>query len=61
VILDFFNLKRIKTKDEIEALRLNEIAIKEMVDFQKLDNYKLMFNSKVLNQRIKMLKEVINA
>ena len=61
VILDYLYLKKINSKVDINALRLNEIQIKELVDFHKLDKYKKIFNSKILDKRIKLLKEIIHA
>lgn len=61
VILDYLYLKKLNSEDDIDALRFNEILIKEIVDFHKLDKYQKIFNSKVLDKRIKLLKEIINA
>ena len=61
VILDYLYLKKLNSEDDIDALRFNEIQIKEIVDFHKLDKYQRIFNSKVLDKRIKLLKEIINA
>ncbi len=61
VILDYLYLKKLNSEDDIDSLRINEIQIKEIVDFQKLDKYQRIFNSKVLDKRIKLLKEIINA
>ena len=61
VILDYLYLKKLNSIDDIDAIRFSEIQIKEIVDFHKLDNYKKIFNSKVLDKRIELLKEVINA
>jgi len=61
VILDFLYLKKLNSKDDIVALRLNKIQINDLVDFDKLDKYLQIFHSKVLDKRIKIFKEVINA
>lgn len=61
VILDYLYLKKLNSEDDIDALRFNEILIKEIVDFHKLDKYQKIFNSKVLDKRIKLLKEIFNA
>lgn len=61
LILDYLYLKKVNTKYEMVALRFNEIQIKELVDFYKLDKYQKIFNSKVLDKRIKLLKEIIDA
>ncbi len=60
VILDLLYLKKLDSENDIDALRLNEIQIKELVDFDKLDKYQQIFNSKVLHKRITILKEMIN-
>ena len=61
VILDYLYLKKLNSEDDIDALRFNEIQLKEIVDFHKLDKYQRIFNSKVLDKRIKLLKKIINA
>lgn len=61
VILDFLYLKKLDSENDIDALRLNEIQIKELVDFDKLDKYQQIFNSRALHKRITILKEIINA
>jgi len=61
VILDFLYLKKLDSEDDIDALRLNKIQIKELVDFDKLIKYQQIFNSKALHKRITILKEIINA
>ena len=61
VILDYLYLKKLNSEDDIDALRFNEIQIKEIVDFHKLDKYQKIFNSRVLNKRIMILKEIIDA
>jgi predicted transcriptional regulator of viral defense system len=61
VIMDYLYLKKLNSEEDIDALRLNKIQFKEIVDFHKLDNYQRIFNSKVLDKRIKILKEIINA
>jgi predicted transcriptional regulator of viral defense system len=61
VILDFLYLKKLNSQDDINALRLNKFQIIEIVDFDKLNQYQKIFNSKVLDKRIKLLKEIIHA
>ena len=61
VILDYLYLNLLNSEEDIDALRLNEIQIKEIVDFHKLDKYQKIFNSKILDKRIMLLKEIINA
>ena len=61
VILDFLYLKKLNYEEDIDALRINRIQIDELVDYDKLDRYQQIFNSKVLNKRIRILKEITNA
>ena len=61
VILDYLYFRKLNSEDDIDALRLNKIQINELVDFDKLDKYQQIFNSKVLHKRIIILKELINA
>lgn len=61
VILDYIYLKKLNSEDDINALRLNKFQINELVDFDKLDQYQTIFNSKVLENRIILLKEIFNA
>lgn len=61
VILDFFYSNKLSSLDEIKAMRFNEFRIKELVDMNKLSQYQKVFNSKVLDDRIRLLKKVINA
>jgi predicted transcriptional regulator of viral defense system len=61
VILDFLYLKKLNSKNDINAIRLNKIQICELVEFDKLKQYQKIFDSKVLDKRIKLLEEVIHA
>lgn len=61
VILDYLYLNKLNSEDDINAIRLNEIHFNEKVDFDKLNRYQNIFNSKALDRRIKVLKEIINA
>ncbi len=61
VILDYFYLNKLNTIDEMRELRLNEIQIKEIIDFEKLSEYQKAFGSKTLDKRMRQFKKVINA
>ena len=61
VLLDYFYLRKINSPEEIKSLRLNEIQINEMVNFQTLAGYQKIFNSKTLDKRITLLKKMIHA
>lgn len=59
-LLDFLHLKSyIATIDDIIALRLNKITLKQDFNFQKFSNYANLFNSKVLKRRVDLVKEYI--
>ena len=60
-LLDYFYLHKINTIHEMQELRLNKLELKEILNFEKLDKYLKIFNSKVLNRRIKLLKTMIYA
>lgn len=60
-ILDFTYLKKIDTIEEFDGLRLNITQIKELFDLQKFSDYQKLFKSKVLDKRIALLKNLINA
>lgn len=60
-ILDYFYIRNsIKTMDDIKALRLNKFVLHDKLNFQKLADYATIYNSKVLNNKIKMLIQFLN-
>jgi predicted transcriptional regulator of viral defense system len=61
VILDYFYINKINSTEEIEALRFNEIVGNEIIRFDKLQAYQNVFNSKILDNRIRMFTQIINA
>jgi len=61
VILDYLYLKKLDTEADINAVRFNKFQIIESVEFDKLDKYLQIFDSKILHKRIVILKELINA
>ena len=61
VILDYFYLNKINSLEEMEGMRLNEIQLKKIIDFQKLQKYQNIFNSSILNRRVQLFKKAINA
>lgn len=61
VILDYFYINKINNIEEIEALRFNEIVANEIISFDKLQAYQKVFNSKILDNRIRMFIQIINA
>lgn len=61
VILDYFYINKINSFEEIEAMRLNNIIAKEIISFDILRTYQKVFNSKILDNRIQMFIQIINA
>ncbi|MEA3476671.1 MAG: hypothetical protein U9R60_00700 [Bacteroidota bacterium] len=61
VILDYFYIYQLNSLEEIAELRFNELMAKELISFGRLGKYQKLFNSKVLDKRIRMFKKVINA
>ena len=61
-ILDLLYFKHyIKTADDICGLRLNTAELCNIINFKKLDNYTMLFESKALAKRVKLLKKYIDA
>lgn len=61
VILDYLYMNKLNTIAGIEEMRFNEIQIKEIIDFQKMEKYQKVFDSRILNKRMRLFKKVINA
>jgi len=60
-ILDYLYLRNsIKTIADIKALRLNKYILHENLDLLKLSAYASIFNSKVLFNKINVLKKFMN-
>jgi len=61
-ILDFlyFN-KSISKYIDIEAFRLNKKNIVNTIDYNKITNYAILFNSKILIKRLSLLKKYLYA
>ena len=60
-LLDYFYLNKIDTPDMLEGIRLNESQLNDLLDFNKLYQYAGVFNSKILQRRIQLLKKMIHA
>lgn len=59
-LLDYLYLnKQIKTAEDIKSLRLNIEELHSKIDWVKLSNYAKVFNSNILNKRIKFLKKIV--
>jgi predicted transcriptional regulator of viral defense system len=61
-ILDYFYLNHnINTQDDFFAIRFNKSNIKIEVDFEKMEKYAVLFNSKILLKKINNFNKYINA
>ena len=60
-ILDYLYLNKIDTPKMLEGIRLNESQLNDLFDFKKLHQYGEVFHSKILLQRIQLLKKLIHA
>lgn len=60
-ILDYIYLNKISDIGSLESLRINREAVREIFAPDKLDAYLKPYNSKILNQRISLLKSHIYA
>lgn len=60
-LLDYLYLNKIDTLDVLESIRLNASQFLDLLDFDKLHQYAGMFQSKILQRRIQMLKKMIHA
>jgi len=60
-LLDFLYLKKLNALEDMENLRLNTLEINQTIDFQKLNQYQKIFQSKTLDKRIDLLKKIIDA
>jgi len=61
VILDFFYSRKLNSFESIEAIRFNNSQVKELIDMAKLAQYQKVFNSPVLDKRIKLFKKTLDA
>lgn len=61
VILDFFYIKKMNKLEEVKEMRFNEMVAKELINFEKLRKYQRIFNSKIMDNRIQLFIQVINA
>lgn len=60
-LLDYLYLNTtLKSALDIEAMRLNNAELQNSIDWNKLEKYALVFESKTLNKRIKNLKETLH-
>jgi hypothetical protein len=60
-ILDFLYLNKIDTPEIFEGIRMNMSELHDLLDFNKLNQYSELFHSRKLQERIKLLKNMIHA
>lgn len=59
-ILDYFYLHaELSNLNNVLELRLNVNQIREIINFEKLDKYLILFNNKQLNKRIKIFLHIL--
>lgn len=61
LILDYLYFKKVSTLDDLKAMRLNKDLLVESINIEKLSSYQKLFNSKTLNKRVHLFKEMIYA
>ncbi len=61
MILDYCYLVKPDDVAEFSSLRIDKTAIQKLIDIKKLDSYLAMYNSIIMNKRIKNFKEYLNA
>lgn len=61
VILDFFYNKKIDSIEDIHSFRFNKKTVIELLDEEKLEYFRNLFNSKTLDKKINLFKRVIYA
>ena len=60
-VIDYFYLNtELNTPDQIEGMRFNTMAIKEQIDWQRINKYLKIYDNKTLNKRVLLLKEQVN-
>ncbi|RYG46146.1 MAG: hypothetical protein EOO01_16645 [Chitinophagaceae bacterium] len=61
-LLDFFYLTpALRSTQDMEALRLNPTAITETINWDLLQHYTEIFQSKTVDKRVNWLKKIIHA
>lgn len=61
-ILDYFHINHnINNQEDFSSMRLNKSNIKLKIDFDKIEKYALLFNSKIVLKKVRELNKYINA
>jgi predicted transcriptional regulator of viral defense system len=61
LILDFCYFYKIDDINYIESLRINRIISNELINFHRLGDYQNIYNSPVMNKRVKLFIEYLHA
>jgi len=61
VILDYFYLNTLNSKEDIQEMRFNKFLVLELLNIDKLKKYQNVFSSKILDKRISTFLNLINA
>lgn len=61
VILDYFYMNMRDTQEAIVDMRFNDVLARELINYDKLKQYQKVINSQILDSRIRMFINVINA
>lgn len=61
LILDYFYFLKIPDIETIESHRINSEVAREILDFTKLNSYLREYNSKILNRKIDLFNNYLNA
>jgi len=60
-ILDYLYLSTINDYSAMVQIRFNKFQIKEGINMEKLHKYQLLFNSRILDKRVRLLAKFIDA
>ena len=60
LILDYCYFYKVDDLNYIESLRINRFIGNELIDMQKLINYQRVYNSPIINKRIKLFIEYLH-
>lgn len=61
LILDFFYINILNSVEDIKEIRFNGILAEEIIDWEKLKRYQGIFNSRILDKRIRLFSRIVNA
>jgi predicted transcriptional regulator of viral defense system len=61
LILDYCYFNKVDDLNYVESLRINRIIGNELLDLQKLRDYQRIYNSPIINKRVKLFIEYLHA